>query len=514
MVVSLQDTESLLGRYKLEGKPGFFDRMKRFGASESTTAALILDGEMMPTGSTRMQNLWDRLKWTMKDKTSLNQLIADLRSHNDALQNFLDLTAHTRAELFYGKLLRVLSTSPVSETIASREYIDAPTGEEISRLEDAQIVTVCQLSNRARTLSPPDSYMDGGAASESQGSLPSQPSLLTPFGADTLRLQKALLRLLPKESSDAFQIRDLASYQDQQVLVEWRYYSRSLSPDQMSLLDNRIHMLVMQLRQSSAIEDFKVLPCLGYLHCDDQRRYGLVFNLPSGSSTVQTLHQMLTLDYRREPKMKRNLDDRLQLGKALTICLYRFFSTGWMHKNVRSDSILLCHNGSTPLGMDCIPSMYFGGYHFTRRESPQETTERLPSVFNDASNETEWRLYTHPKAHSSTAGSASNHRMLYDVYSLGIVLLEIALWCPVVKLRSRKLTVLEFQSSIWDRYERQLRHNVGVKYAEIVRTCLAGDFAPSSSKNIEGGMDDSLEARENFLAGFEESVVAAFHSLL
>jgi hypothetical protein len=92
-------------------------------------------------------------------------------------------------------------------------------------------------------------------------------------------------------------------------------------------------------------------------------------------------------------------------------------------------------------------------------------------------------IYRHP----STFGEGANRnafKRTYDIYSLGIVLLEIALWktCAstlegVPPKNIRKVLVEKY-------LDGNLAYRVGETYQEVVRTCLMGEFGePVKDKN-------------------------------
>src|SRR6186713_1585397 len=68
---------------------------------------------------------------------------------------------------------------------------------------------------------------------------------------------------------------------------------------------------------------------------------------------------------------------------------------------------------------------YQCGFDLTRPAHPQEMTER-------PSRNPEYDIYRHPFAHGDAATEGiGGFKKTFDVYSLGIILIEIALWLPI-----------------------------------------------------------------------------------
>jgi hypothetical protein len=120
----------------------------------------------------------------------------------------------------------------------------------------------------------------------------------------------------------------------------------------------------------------------------------------------------------------------------------------------------------------------------------------------------EYDIYRHPLAHGDASTEAiGGFKKTFDIYSLGIVLMEIALWQPIHqllgiqspsnlkpnmtrKVRSRLLGERNYLAAV--------RSDVGEIFAAAVGTCLAGEF----------GISLELEVKEDEAAKLQR----AFHT--
>lgn len=87
-------------------------------------------------------------------------------------------------------------------------------------------------------------------------------------------------------------------------------------------------------------------------------------------------------------------------------------------------------------------------------------------------------------------------KKIHDIYALGVVLLEIGLWEPAVKLEknmfSRASNPHAVQAQLIKHAQRRLESRVGRKYKEVVLKCLTGDFG------IEDDTKEDLKLQQAF----------------
>ncbi|KAE8408839.1 hypothetical protein BDV37DRAFT_237447 [Aspergillus pseudonomiae] len=284
-------------------------------------------------------------------------------------------------------------------------------------------------------------------------------------------------------------------------------------------------MLAMQLKQSSALEGVNVLPCRGHFLDKANHRYGLVFQFPEGTHTSApiTLQARLVDDLQAKPRVYRDYEDRLRAAHTLIITMYQLLCANWLHKNLTSENILIFEDSPHPFN---LPVPHIGGFDFTRRDADLEITESFASHYKTAYASIEKRLYWHPdrnarfekelrgKDSSRPPQPTEKYRRQYDVYSLGVVLLEIGLWCPLKRIwKDCGEDFDKFLSELTNTYTPQLRGRMGRVYADIVRCCLEYDFGGDLGTRVPGLEEDAVE-RRRFLEQFNTLVVCRIEQLV
>lgn len=266
------------------------------------------------------------------------------------------------------------------------------------------------------------------------------------------------------------------------------------------------------------------------------------------------MRDKLVDDFRNKNHTKQDLESRLRLASTLARVVYQFFALGWFHKNIRSSSILFfdpAHPSSSVASPASSSSQiytqaphadlsqpYLAGFGLSRQGNGIGT-ENMPSILKSTTEKKEWQLYIHPQRRANlgllsptldptdlstiytisteekkgtpslniieqgAVGPSPTNNLIYDTYSLGMILLEIALWCPLIKLCSRSSSVDEFQASVMDMFEEKVSFNMGRRYANVLKWCLSlsGDPSNSSSEEVVDREKSRNEAEANATAG-------------
>lgn len=255
--------------------------------------------------------------------------------------------------------------------------------------------------------------------------------------------------------------------------------------------------LAALLNHSPKPDAFRTPHCLGYFDKapvsatqkpqDDEQdeeeeddildyRIGLVFARPPeahASLPPISLHELLTTT--RKPR----LTARTKLAHAVAHCLLSLHAVNWLHKGLRSHNILFfrqddggAHNAIA------YDKPYLSGFDFSRPAQPDEITIIPDDIEHD--------MYRHPQAQSSThAGERQRFKRSFDVYSLGVLFVEIAYWRTVDSILEIDLRAARRSQS--HRPARAVRGrllhadvieeigaSMGQKFEEATRTCLAG----------------------------------------
>ncbi|MCJ1423912.1 hypothetical protein MMC29_001797 [Sticta canariensis] len=208
-----------------------------------------------------------------------------------------------------------------------------------------------------------------------------------------------LTNLVPKSGSASTGV---GFYAREPVLVEFK----SVIPKLKSKLKTRIENLAVLL-STTKDPSFLTLHCLGVF--EDRDSFAFIFQYPTKPTNLLIAPQHVTL---------------LNLLRDPTIQLSLCTPPGWLHKDFRSESILFfpIHPSSSSVASRYFLSEpYLTGFTFSRIESPTEVSEQ-PSAnpFSD--------IYRHP--HTLGDPCVSFEKRM-DLYSLGVVMVEIAEWCAL-----------------------------------------------------------------------------------
>ena len=264
--------------------------------------------------------------------------------------------------------------------------------------------------------------------------------------------------------------------------VEYKIYPRNIDKQLQTIHETRIDRLSKVLREASSKHDatsptdFLTLNCLGYFSEPSKHRFGLEFELPprhTSSPEPVTLWRAL----KSGKKYRLPLQQRLSLAKKISKALLNWHMAGWHHQEISSGNI---HFFSTPASAEPdFTTPYLCGFDFSRESGKISTTRDTKDM--------EFSVYRHPERQFDTT---SAHMLRHDIYSLGIVLLDLGLWDdPDVSWKSTievKPTNRDQARVVYKRlrvFTGRLSFYVGSSYAEAVQNCLDdGCFAAVSDR--------------------------------
>ncbi|KAK0708221.1 prion-inhibition and propagation-domain-containing protein [Lasiosphaeris hirsuta] len=170
--------------------------------------------------------------------------------------------------------------------------------------------------------------------------------------------------------------------------------------------------------------------CIGFF--DDREvsgveRYGWIFKMPEGSdydTRVTSLYSVLgDVDH------KPSLSQRVVLASKLCATVLNLHAVNWLHKGIFSENVIFHFNqcaeddeGNTvKLGSYDPEKPLLSGFEFSRPDGTTTTAREANPHFD---------LYRWPGIQRQPP-MERNSRKTYDLYSLGLVLLEIAHWQPL-----------------------------------------------------------------------------------
>lgn len=319
---------------------------------------------------------------------------------------------------------------------------------------------------------------------------------------------------------EAIYIRDDGNRQN--VWIEWKEYEyeRPGSPSPPPEIINRVQKLAALLRHTPKPEAFRVPHCLGYFDNarrsdgsdadsggeddTDDTRIGFVFEKPTDNGVSSNTPPISLFDLLSSPKPR--VTERIRLAHAVANCLLYLHSVNWLHKGLRSHNIVFFPaptdgKSGKPINIDWSKP-YLSGFDFARPARAGEMTE-VPShvpLYN---------IYRHPSTQGFGFGPRESFRKSFDIYSFGVILVELAHWKTVDKILGIEINKVRLVAKIRDalleeRYIADVGANMGEIFEEATRKCIFG----GKELGIEDTDDETNDAVAAKLSmSFYEDVV-------
>lgn len=208
--------------------------------------------------------------------------------------------------------------------------------------------------------------------------------------------------------------RATATYKGHTVWIERKAYERermATEDDVEDVLSDSIRAdaehLVFLLRAKSKPVEFCVPGCAGYFNDADNDRFGFVYEVRGPALGQLQLRSLVEV-----------LKSRVDLAKRLSACLLYLHATNWLHKGLRSESIPFLGESN-----EDRTQPYISSFEYSRPDDINATVTGAP-------DSPEWAMYCHP----NYINRVTRFRKTYDIYSLGIILIEIAYWKPAERI--------------------------------------------------------------------------------
>ena len=263
------------------------------------------------------------------------------------------------------------------------------------------------------------------------------------------------------------------------VWVEWRDYDPTALPriDMKRIRSTRVEQLAALLREPSKPDFLRVPQCLGYF--EDARgrkddyfrkiRLGFVFEKPNPATRNPVSLRNLV-----KCKEKPLLTERISLAKTLSNSLMSLHSVNWLHKSLRSHNVIFFPSED---GTVDYTSPFLSGFGYSRPAFRRDMTE-IPS------QNPEHDMYRHPKMQGfGPWEEGPGFKRTFDIYSLGVILIEIANWQTIDEiLQLGDLSLLEnhdlkkIQNRLLDepKYVYAVGSNAGRRFQDATLCCVKG----------------------------------------
>ena len=265
------------------------------------------------------------------------------------------------------------------------------------------------------------------------------------------------------------------------VLVEEKQIPQLVLADSSS--DVRIQNVARLLSMKDKPTELRTLDCVGVtISRDQETMYRFVHELKAKHAF--TLTHLLRTPTRENilgcHRDKWALEKKFALARQLARAVLYLHLAGWLHKGIRSNNVVFCADREDAVDLS---EPFLVGFEYSRAEAARFETETVV-VADDADN-----AFRHPDT-QGVPTERGQYQRAFDVYSLGMVLLDIGSKRSVGNLRTKFVATTNTPSAPgfrdWllreaiDSDVTGLAARVGSVYTEVVKTCLKG--TPVTSK--------------------------------
>lgn len=450
----------------------------------------LLQSEIQVQNQSRQSRLsrsLTRLGWAIGEDERLKGLISMIHAYNASLHNLIPKPIQIRLD---GSLMRAL----------------------LSEKNEGDLLEIKQASLHRRAAI---SAVAGVTALQQTRSTPAPPS------TNQLMLQRSKFYSLGTDMA-----RYLTMYkshcENTQVLIEWRANTAPHHSEKKIQYLNTCLDLARLLHASQNLAAYRTMDCIGIFDDIEFRphpRVGLVYRVPDainsrpsigdGPIQIYTLYGLIN----RKEFVRPRLDQRFDLARRLATGLHRLFVSKWYHKNLNSKNILFFSRKETNSQEkeltstdQFISTPYLSGFDYARPDSPEEMTIK-PNIDEFCDR------YRHPQCTNPESRDEIRYSRLFDIYSLGVLLVELGRWETVDKMQNDYIaqktkgqtrpppSLQDFQRYLGTRGVESLGFRMGEIYMGAVKFCL-------DDRSCDMLVEPNAEMEEQLVDGFNKEVVA------
>lgn len=267
----------------------------------------------------------------------------------------------------------------------------------------------------------------------------------------------------------------------------------------------RYEDLVLALQGSHERNDQRYtgsLKLVGWFADPSLSRYAFVYEVPHQSPTKlpmnfhtsfpspNTTHSLLSyLQHSGETDTSNVpcLEDRLRLALNLVTNILHIHAKGLIHRNINSNNVVFVNESgaqdtqSKPWKEGIIRKPFLVSWDPSAADTFPSSPETLMS-----------NIYRHPMIER---GQRSHYRPAHDIYSLGLILLEIGLWMPLNKLWKTKYSRSGFKSRLQAIYAPKMSAKCGRAYMNAVDYCLRAVDEDESARAYDRATSRDRQAK-------------------
>ncbi|KAF7195767.1 hypothetical protein HII31_02902 [Pseudocercospora fuligena] len=236
------------------------------------------------------------------------------------------------------------------------------------------------------------------------------------------------------------------------------------------------------------------LSLLGYFEDSDQPRIGLVYDLPytiqnklqTGMSTEPLAPLSLLKLVQKANKQQSSatevpapaLEHRFRMALRLTEQLHSLHASQLAHGNINSSSVIFTttENETEANRLEQLRKPLWASFDLFSK-----------SNIEGVNRASDFNIYRHPLDEPNGVDREFPVDLKFDLYGLGVILLEIGLWTPIGDLYKAKYTLADFKLRLEKIWIPKLAAKCGSAYMRAVETCLRlSDDMDNSRLTAEG----------------------------
>jgi hypothetical protein len=287
---------------------------------------------------------------------------------------------------------------------------------------------------------------------------------------------------------------EIGRFNEHIVMIDSKLYDGRPSKKEKEVAKAHLNQLASVLQNLHRLEE-SIPECLGWMNRLDKGAYSLLFQIPpSLEPRPQSLYDALP-----ETSLSAGplLDKRFETAYCLAATIDSLHSVCWVHRNIRSENILLFYtkssmNSAAEESADSRllpPKWFLYGFEYARNIDAETSSK---SDTDPARN-----IYRHPRRWGVPTVTFGP---IHDIYALGVVLLELGMWrraTSIVKSQgTRPLDPFRVRADLVERASKNLGYTAGAAYRDAVLRCLKGDFGIQVEEGYEGSRQLSAKFRE------------------
>ena len=438
---TIMDLNTLQDRYGLrEEAPGSVDKdaYKKNADPNSITTG---------KGSTGIKL---RARWVVNDRDKFGNFLQDLQFYNDKLEN-----------LFPPARIATLHRSLTNEMLqsAERDLAKLDVLEDASRPSYPKLSTLAELKQLRINLDTNDTPKKRLSSSELK--VPLRRLKLADGNAESMaRCRGSYERPLDT-------MPDSKVSEEVDIFVEWIQYDSQTGFEERCHIYQKVDNLARMLHSSSNRHpDLNTLDCLGHVDDKDRSRYGMIFVFPPNAKQSAPI---LTLANLVKDFPAPDLEIRFQLAQTIAVAIWSCHSLDWLHKTLCPYNILFFNEIDLErAGIEGPSKPFLAGFDSSRPDHVEEMSVASRNLVGED-------IYRHPH---SLGPDRQKYCKSFDIYSLGLLLLEIGLWKGLDvfhKGRASKYTPVAFKDKIVQSLVPALGSKTGSRYRNVVHQSLVYD---------------------------------------